>query len=93
MIAGPVEATVFGNVLVQARSHGEIRTLADIRSVVRESAEMTQYEPADAPVWSEARGRLRWAKKNVCKPARIIATQSRTCSKLANCVNAGLNSV
>ena len=28
VIAGPVEATVIGNLLVQARSHGEIRSLA-----------------------------------------------------------------
>lgn len=64
VIAGPVEATVLGNVLVQARSHGEIRTLTDIRSVVRESCRLTQYEPADAPVWSEARGRF----AALCKP-------------------------
>jgi rhamnulokinase len=58
VIAGPVEATVLGNVLVQARSHGEIRSLADIRSVVRDSSEVTQYEPANASAWSDARGRF-----------------------------------
>jgi rhamnulokinase len=58
VLAGPVEATVFGNVLVQARSQGEIRSLADIRSVVRASRELGQHDPADTAVWSEARGRF-----------------------------------
>jgi rhamnulokinase len=56
VLAGPVEATVLGNVLVQARSHGEIRTLADIRSVIRNSRELGQHEPADGPAWRDARG-------------------------------------
>ena len=47
VLAGPVEATVFGNVLVQARSNGEIRSLADIRSVIRSSREPGIHEPAD----------------------------------------------
>ena len=58
MLAGPVEATVFGNLLVQARTHGEIRSLSDIRAVVRASSEMTQFEPGDAAAWEEARGRF-----------------------------------
>jgi rhamnulokinase len=58
VLAGPVEATVLGNVLVQARSQGELRSLADIRSVVRTSSEVTQFDPADASVWQEARGRF-----------------------------------
>jgi rhamnulokinase len=58
VLAGPIEATVFGNVLVQARTHGEIRSLADIRAVVRASSEMTQFEPADAAAWDQARERF-----------------------------------
>jgi rhamnulokinase len=58
VVAGPVEATVFGNLLVQARSHGEIKTLADIRSAVRASSEVTQCDPENAAAWQEARGRF-----------------------------------
>jgi rhamnulokinase len=58
VIAGPKEATVLGNVLVQARSRGEIRSLADIRAAVRESRQLTQFDPADAAAWQEARGRF-----------------------------------
>ncbi|MBC8097198.1 MAG: rhamnulokinase [Akkermansiaceae bacterium] len=58
VVTGPVEATVLGNLLVQARSHGEIRSLADIRSVVRASSEVIQIEPTQAATWQEARGRF-----------------------------------
>jgi rhamnulokinase len=58
VIAGPVEATVFGNLLVQARSQGEIKTLADIRAAVRASSEVTQCDPENASAWQDARGRF-----------------------------------
>ena len=58
MIAGPVEATGFGNLLVQARSHGEIKTLADIRAAVRASSEVTQCDPENGAAWQDARGRF-----------------------------------
>jgi rhamnulokinase len=58
VVAGPVEATVFGNLLVQARSHGEIKTLADIRAAVRASSEVVQFDPENAAAWQEARGRF-----------------------------------
>ncbi len=58
VLAGPVEATVLGNVLVQARSHGELRSLADIRSVIRNLSEPGQHHPADTEAWSTARGRF-----------------------------------
>src|SRR5579872_3962702 len=44
VIAGPAEATILGNVLVQARAGGELGSLADIRSVVRSSSELRTYE-------------------------------------------------
>jgi rhamnulokinase len=58
VLAGPVEATVMGNLLVQARSNGEIRSLADIRSAVRASSEVTQFDPAETDAWREARERF-----------------------------------
>jgi len=58
VISGPVEATVFGNLLVQARSHGEISSLADIRAAVRESSEVVQFDPQNAAAWQDARGRF-----------------------------------
>ena len=58
--AGPVEATILGNVLLQARASGEISTLAELRAVVRDSCQVRTYEPkrANAVAWQEARGRF-----------------------------------
>ncbi|MBD3673357.1 MAG: rhamnulokinase [Planctomycetaceae bacterium] len=54
VIAGPVEGTVMGNVLVQARSLGEIGSLSEIRQVVHNSASIKQYEPTNTSRWKEA---------------------------------------
>jgi rhamnulokinase len=45
VLAGPVEATALGNVLVQARAAGELGSLADMRAVAAASAEPVVYEP------------------------------------------------
>ena len=45
VLAGPVEATALGNVLVQARAVGELGSLADMRAVAAASAEPVVYEP------------------------------------------------
>jgi rhamnulokinase len=58
VVSGPVEATVFGNLLVQARSHGEIHSLADIRAAVRESSEVVQFDPENSAAWTDARGKF-----------------------------------
>jgi rhamnulokinase len=46
VIAGPVEATALGNVLVQARATGDIGSLAELRTVAAASAEPAVFEPA-----------------------------------------------
>jgi rhamnulokinase len=49
VLAGPVEATALGNVLVQARAAGELGSLSDMRRVAAASAQPATYEPrADA---------------------------------------------
>ncbi len=46
VLAGPVEATTIGNVLVQGRAHGFIEgDLEALRAVVRETHEIRRYEP------------------------------------------------
>jgi rhamnulokinase len=47
VVAGPVEATAIGNVLVQARATGLIRgDLATLRSIVRATQPLRTFEPA-----------------------------------------------
>ena len=49
VLAGPVEATALGNVLVQARAHGDvIGGLAELRTLVRETHPIQRYEPSSA---------------------------------------------
>ena len=54
VVAGPVEATAMGNVLVQAFAQDRVGSLEEIRAVVRDSFETSTYEPdGDADEWSE----------------------------------------
>ena len=58
VVAGPVEATVVGNMLVQAIAQGEIATLAEGREIVRASFSPAEYEPSGSDAWREARERF-----------------------------------
>jgi rhamnulokinase len=46
VITGPVEATAIGNLLMQARAAGQLRTLAEIRTVVKNSFEVHTLTPS-----------------------------------------------
>ena len=49
VVAGPVEATAIGNLLVQARAHGLIDgDLESLRALIRATTELTRFEPAAA---------------------------------------------
>jgi rhamnulokinase len=60
VVAGPVEATVLGNLLVQARTLGELGSLPEMRQTVRDSSELATFQPrpAEADRWAEARERF-----------------------------------
>src|SRR4029077_11462533 len=60
VLAGPVEATALGNVLVQARALGIIGGhLAALRAVLRETQQIVRYEPrATETAWRAAARRL-----------------------------------
>ena len=58
VLAGPEEATLLGNLLVQAMSLGEIASVAEGREIVAASFAPTIYEPAETEAWSEARERF-----------------------------------
>lgn len=48
VVAGPVEATAIGNLLIQARATGEVpaeATLSDLRTIVRQSFPVETFEP------------------------------------------------
>src|SRR5207247_3022415 len=51
VLAGPVEATAIGNVLVQAIGLRELKSLTDAREVVRRSFDVTTYAPKEPEAW------------------------------------------
>ena len=57
-VAGPVEATALGNVLVQAMAVGLLSSLADVRAVVRRSFTLVEYQPRQSAGWDVAFARI-----------------------------------
>jgi rhamnulokinase len=55
VMAGPAEATVIGNLVVQAIASGEIGSVAEARDTIRRTARLTRYEPRDDEAWEAAR--------------------------------------
>jgi rhamnulokinase len=53
VLAGPVEATAIGNVLVQAVGLRLVGSLAEAREVVRSSFEVRTYSPRNPEIWGE----------------------------------------
>ncbi|HEX3812706.1 MAG TPA: FGGY-family carbohydrate kinase, partial [Mycobacteriales bacterium] len=59
VLAGPVEATAIGNVLVQARSLGIVGDLAGMRRLVAATSPVRRFEPAgDRAGWDAAAARI-----------------------------------
>ena len=61
VLAGPVEATVLGNLLMQVRASGEIASLEDMRKIVATSTQTARFAPEHDQdgVWDKARERFR----------------------------------
>jgi rhamnulokinase len=59
VMAGPVEATAIGNLLVQAIASGEMPSLAAARQRVRAALRLRRFEPRESSDWSSARVRYR----------------------------------
>jgi rhamnulokinase len=54
VIAGPVEATVFGNIILQLLAGGHIGDLRKAREVVANSEQTVEFVPRDAMLWEQA---------------------------------------
>ena len=52
--AGPVEATVLGNIAVQLMAAGEIKDLKDARKIINNSQKIDRYSPKDTMLWERA---------------------------------------
>jgi cobalt/nickel transport system permease protein len=59
LIAGPIEATAAGNILMQMIAVGAVKSLAEGREVIRRSFPVETFEPQNVTEWDEAYGRYR----------------------------------
>jgi len=55
VVAGPVEATAIGNVLIQMITSGDLKSLADGRALVKASFPAKTFQPKDGKDWDRAR--------------------------------------
>jgi sugar (pentulose or hexulose) kinase len=53
VVTGPIEATASGNILMQAKATGQIKTLEQARKIVCNSFELKEYQPKQESVWQE----------------------------------------
>lgn len=53
VIAGPIEATAIGNILMQAMARGDLSSLSEGREIVYRSFPLVTYQPQNTAVWEE----------------------------------------
>ena len=63
VVAGPIEATVLGNIAVQLLASGDIKSIAEARQIIADSENVTKYSPKDTAHWAEAYARYLDATK------------------------------
>ena len=54
VFAGPTEATAIGNLMMQAKAIGAVKSLSEIREVIRNSFEVTEYKSSPKLDWDLA---------------------------------------
>jgi rhamnulokinase len=57
VVAGPIEATAIGNVMMQAIAAGSVGSIAEAREVVRDSFSVEEYLPRNLEAWQAANER------------------------------------
>jgi rhamnulokinase len=74
VLAGPEEATALGNVLVQARSCGELGSLGEMRELVRRAVRVERFEPQGGRPANEIYERfLSVTGLEAARPAKVAA--------------------
>ena len=65
VVAGPVEATAIGNILIQAVAMGELSSLDEGIEILKSSFDVESHTPSEKPVWDEAYDRYEGFKKGI----------------------------
>ena len=58
VVAGPIEATAIGNLMMQAVASGDVGGIPQAREVIRDSFEVIEYLPHNATAWQDAYSRF-----------------------------------
>jgi len=53
VVAGSVEATAIGNILMQAYGSSEINSTSELRKIVKDTDELVEFVPVDRQAWEE----------------------------------------
>lgn len=54
VVAGPVEATAIGNLMMQVVAAGDVASIAEAREVISRSFPVEEYEPRNTAAWDDA---------------------------------------
>ena len=54
VVAGPIEATAIGNILIQAKTLGIIKSMNEARKLIKDSFPLIHYKPKDTLPWRKA---------------------------------------
>ncbi len=52
--AGPSEATAIGNIMIQAKAAGFVKSLPEMRRIIAESVQIDEFLPQNSEIWTEA---------------------------------------
>ena len=77
VLAGPVEATALGNLLVQIRADGGLKSLDDMRSALRRSTAPTRFDPQPGSEWAQAADRFAAVRTLTNKPSTRKASRKQ----------------
>jgi len=58
VVAGPIEATAIGNILMQLISQGAVGSINEAREIVRRNFPVMEYAPVKSTAWDEAFARF-----------------------------------
>ncbi len=58
VVAGPAEATSLGNIMIQAMARGRVRSLDEIRRILRNSFKFKEFVPENRPEWDSRYARF-----------------------------------
>ena len=66
--AGPIEATVLGNIAIQLMATNDIKSLKEARKIIENSQDIYMYSPKDTVLWEDAYERF----KDLIKSREVV---------------------